>query len=85
MAEGKKRAQVLASEASMMERKNLALGEAAAIEAKAEASARATRVLAEAIRADGGGAHSGSQPMACVLAGCTANGATGDRRWCRAD
>ncbi len=35
-------------------------------------------------RADGGGAHSGSQPMACVLAGCTANGAAGDRRWCRA-
>ena len=54
VARGKKAAAVLASEATMQERVNVAKGEASAIEAHAVASAAAVRVLAAAIRSDGG-------------------------------
>jgi len=54
VAQGKKAAAVLASEAAMQERINLAKGEASAIEAHAHASASAVRLLATAIRAEGG-------------------------------
>ena len=54
LATGRKSAQVLASEGLMQERINLAKGEAAAIEAHAEASAKAVRVLAHALQQHGG-------------------------------
>jgi len=54
LANGKKMSTVLASEAMMQERINLAKGEAAAIEAKAYASASAIRTLAGAIGSKGG-------------------------------
>ena len=54
IAKGKRDARVLASEAEMEERINLGKGEAAAIEAKASASATATSVMARAIQSSGG-------------------------------
>ena len=54
IANGKKMAKVLASEAAMQERINLGLGEAQALEAHARASATSTRVLAEALEARSG-------------------------------
>jgi len=54
LATGKKLAAVLASEATMTERINIGKGEASAIEAHAHASAKAVRVVAAALRAEGG-------------------------------
>jgi len=54
IAEGKKQATVLASEAYMLEKKNHALGEAEAIRATAKATAEGIRTVAEAVRAAGG-------------------------------
>jgi len=54
LAQGRKQAAVLASEAAMQERINLGLGEARAIEAQAEASANAVKMVAEALAAKGG-------------------------------
>lgn len=54
LAEGKKTAAVLASEAAMQESINLARGEAEAIAAKAAASAKAVRLLADAMGRQGG-------------------------------
>merc|ERR1712151_80122 len=54
LARGKRMAAVLASEAAMQEHTNIGLGEAAAIEAKAKANAKAIRLLADAILSQGG-------------------------------
>ena len=54
LAEGKKQAAVLASEATMQQRINLGRGEAVAIEAHAAASAKAVRMVAEAMSTRGG-------------------------------
>lgn len=50
MAEGFKQSTVLASEASMARQTNEAIGEAKAILARAEATAKAIRTIAEATR-----------------------------------
>ena len=53
LAQGKKLSAVLASEAMMQERINVAKGEAAAIEAHAEASAKAVTLLSQALSQPG--------------------------------
>ena len=49
MAQGKKQAQILASEAEKAEQINQAAGEASAVLAKAKAKAEAIRILAGAL------------------------------------
>jgi len=56
IAEGKKLARVLASEAAMQERINNGKGDAVALEAHASASAAATRMMAAALQTSGGDA-----------------------------
>ncbi|KAL6239762.1 hypothetical protein BDW75DRAFT_226836 [Aspergillus navahoensis] len=57
IAEGRKQSVILASEADRIERINRANGEAAAIRAKAEATAKAIETVAQAIQAGQGNAH----------------------------
>jgi regulator of protease activity HflC (stomatin/prohibitin superfamily) len=52
VAEGEKRATILASEASMQEQMNRARGEAEAIDLKAQARARAIRQVSGALQAE---------------------------------
>lgn len=56
MAEGKKQAQILASEAEKAEQINQAAGEASAVLAKAKAKAEAIRILAAALTQHNGDA-----------------------------
>jgi len=56
IATGKKLSRVLASEASMQERINIGKGDAAAVEAHANATAAATKAIAEALASERGAA-----------------------------
>lgn len=65
IAEGRRQAVVLASEAKMLETTNLAKGEAAAIEARASATAQSVSRISEALRTAG---DQGTQAMSLSVA-----------------